>query len=413
MKKLLLILFAVMMVFSASAQTITVLHSGDTVFGDTSHFKIAEGLLKKDYPNAKVEWMKVDLADGSTLTMDAMLAADEAPNIYLDTTVRTSKYAVPEYALPLNEYIRDLDKFTDLAMYKVGGKLYSIPVSGSAQGMCINLDIMKDIGFTVKPDWTINDFLKMAELVKQKYGGKKYATGMFAANQSGDYLLNNWYASFGVNWYENGDYSKALVAKNGGAKVYEFYQLLVKQGYVPPNSATLNDDDYAADWAVGKLAATAFYPSWTKPYFDTAIQQKLIEKPFNYAFVPFPRAPGVTKVGTYFSGSVAVVHKTGTEKDKIAARLVEYLNSDETENLFAAKIGLIPDKKGLNMPTDPHVAQVGKIIADNGFQDVGLLDRRFTERRSLQFPILQQVLNLKLTSKEGIEKFEKALNSVK
>jgi hypothetical protein len=59
------------------------------------------------------------------------------------------------------------------------------------------------------------------------------------------------------------------------------------------------------------------------------------------------------------------------------------------------------------------VAQVGKIIADNGFQDVGLLDRRFTERRSLQFPILQQVLNMKLTPKEGIEKFEKALNSVK
>lgn len=413
MKKIFMVLVALMMVMGLSAQTITVLHSGDTVFGDTSHFKIVEKLLKKDYPKVKIEWMKVDLSDGSALTMDALLAAGEAPNIYLDTTVRTSKYAVPEYALDLKGLIRDLDKYADISMYMNNGKLYALPVSGSAQGMLINLDIMKDIGFTVKPDWSIADFLKMAELVKQKYSGKKWATGMFAANQSGDYLLNNWYASFGVNWYENGDYSKSTIAKNGGAKVYEFYQTLVKNGYVPPNAANLNDDDYAADWAVGKFAATAFFPSWCKPYFDTAIQQKLIEKPFEYMFVPFPRAPGVKKVGTYYSGSVAVVHKTGKDVDKIAARLVEYLNADESENLFAKYIGLIPDKKGLIMPTDPYVAQVGKIIADNGFQDVGLLDRRFTERRAAQYSILQQVLNFKLTPEEAIKKFNAALDGVK
>lgn len=412
MKKILMCLFLMVIALGASAQTITVLHSGDTKFGDTSHFTIAENLLKKDFPNAKVEWMKIDLTDGSSITMDAMLAAGEAPNIYLDTTVRASKYAVPEYALPLNGLVRDLDKYTDLSAYTRNGKVLSVPVSGSAQGMAINLDIMKDIGFTVKPDWTINDFLKMAELVKVRYGGKKFATGMFAANQSGDYLINNWFASFGVNWYE-GNYDKSVVAKNGGAKVYEFYQLLAKQGYIPPNSATLTDDDYVIQWAKGDLAATAFFPSWTKPYFDTVIQQKMIDKPFNYVFMPFPRAPGVSKVGTYYSGSIAIVHKTGTEKDKIAARLVEYLSTDELENLFAKNVGLIPDKKGLAMPSDPYVAQIGKIIADNGYQDVGLMDRRFTERRALQFPILQQVLNFKLTPKEAIEKFEKALSGVK
>lgn len=413
MKKLITVLLIIAAVFSVSSQTIVVLNSGDTKFGDTSHFTIAENLLKKDFPNIKVEWYKIDLADGSTLTMDAMLAAGEAPNIYLDTTVRASKYAIPEYAIPLNGLVRDLDKYVDLSAYTKDDKVLSVPISGSAQGMCINLDIMKDIGFTVKPDWTIDDFLYMAELVKQKYGGKKFATGMFAANQSGDYLLNNWYASFGVEWYKDGNYDKALVAKNGGAKVYEFYQTLVKNGYVPPNAANLTDDDYTLQWSVGSIAATAFYPSWVKMYFDTAIQQKLIDKPFNIAFVPFPRAEGVKKVGTYFSGSIAVVHKTGTEKDKIAARLVEYLSTDELENLFAKHIGLIPDKKGLAMPADPYVAQVGKIITDNGYQDVGLMDRRFTERRALQFPILQQVLNFKLTPKEAIEKFEKALNSVK
>jgi ABC-type glycerol-3-phosphate transport system substrate-binding protein len=277
--------------------------------------------------------------------------------------------------------------------------------------MAINLDLMKEIGFTVKPDWTIKDFLYMAELVKQKYGGKKWATGMFAANQSGDYLINNWFESFGVKWYE-GNYDKATISKNGGAKVYEFYQTLVKNGYVPPNSAMLTDDDYVIQWAKGDLAATAFFPAWAAPYFDTVIKQGLVKGKFNYAFMPFPRADGVKKVGTYYNGSVAIVRKTGTSVDKVAARFVEYLNDIVTENLFA-ELGNPPDKIKGNKPSDPHTAQVSKIIETEGIADWGLSDRRFTERRALQYPILQQVLNLKVSPDEAIRKFDAALSAVK
>lgn len=413
MKKFLIVLFALVLITGLSAQTITFLHGGDTKFSDgTTHFQRAEALLKKDFPNANIKYLKIDLSDGSSLTIDAMLAAGEAPNIYLDSMVRVSKYLLPEYALPLDKEIRNLSSYYPSSLYKVGGKVLGVSISGSAQGMCINLDIMKEIGFEVKDDWTIADFLKMAELVKQKYGGKKFATGMFAQNQSGDYLLNNWYAAFGVDWYKNGDYSKSVVAEEGGAKVYEFYQTLVKNGYVPPNSANLNDDDYAADWAVGKFAATAFFQSWTKPYFDTAMQQKLIDKPFNYKFVAFPKAPGVDKVGTYFNGSAAVVHKTGKFPDMIAARFVEYLNTVEMEGFFA-ELGVLSDLKGAKEPSDPYTNQIMNIVAKNGVHDFGLVDRRFTERRAFQYPILQQVLNLKITPEEGIKKFNAALNSVR
>jgi ABC-type glycerol-3-phosphate transport system substrate-binding protein len=411
MKKLLIILFAVLMVFSTSAQTITVLHDGVTTFDDgTTIFSRAEKEFAKFYPQAKINWIKLDLSDGSTLTMDAMLAAGEAPDLYLDSPVRASKYMIPEFAAVMPKSL--VDVFTPSSVFYIGGKPLGVLINGSAQGMCINLDIMKDIGYTVKPDWTINDFLYMAELVKQKYGGKKFATGMFAANQSGDYLLNNWYASFGVKWYENGKYDKSFVAKNGGEKVYEFYQTLVKNGYVPPNAATLNDDDYAADWAIGKFAATAFFPGWTKPYFDTAIQQKLIEKPFEYTFVPFPRASKDIVPGTYVNGSVAVLHKSSANKEAMVAKLVQCMNTVEIANKVAEK-NIVANVKGAKLPADPYIAQTATIMATNGVHDFGLFDRRFTERRSLQYPILQQVLNFKLTPKEAIEKFEKALNSVK
>lgn len=415
MKKFIVAVLIILMAIPVFAQTITVLHGGDTKFPDgTTHFGNVEKLLKKDFPNVKIEWIKIDLSDGSTLTMDAMLAAGNAPNVYLDSTVRGSKYMVPEYALPLEKEIRDIKNYVPgvLDNYYVGGSLMGLPIAGSGQGMAINLDLMKDIGFTVKPDWTIEDFLKMAELVKQKYGGKKWATGMFAANQSGDYLINNWYASFGVKWYKDGNYNKTIVAESGGAKVYSFYQLLARNGYIPPNSATLTDDDYVIQWARGDIAATAFFPAWVAPYFKTVIEQKLIDKPFNYAFVPFPRAVGVKKVGTYYNSSVAVVHKTGKPEDKIAARLVEYLNDNSTEGFFS-DLGNIPEKVGAKAPPDPYTAQVMEIIKNNGIHDFGLTDRRFTERRALQYPILQQVLNFKMTPEEAIKKFDAALNSVK
>lgn len=412
MRKFFVFALSFLIITGIFAQTITVLHAGETKLGDTTDFKMAEKMLKEEYPNVKVNWVRLDLSDGSTLTMDARIAAGDIPNIYIDSMVRASKYLVPEYAMPLDGLLKDVDSYYPSSLLRVNGKILGVMEIGSAQGMAINLDIMKDIGFTVKPDWTISDFLKMAELVKQKYGGKKWATGMFAGNQSGDYLINNWFASFGVNWYNNGNYNKASVADNGGAKVYEFYQLLVKNGYVPPNAATLVDDDYVIQWAKGDLAATAFFPNWTKSYFDTVIQQGLIKKPFNYEFVPFPRAEGVKKVGTYYNGHAMIVHATGTAVDKIAVRLVELINDVSIENLQVLD-GILPDRKATNPPSDPYTAQVMKIVAENGIHDFGLSDRRFTERRAMQFPILQQVLNLKITPEVAIKKFQDALNSVK
>jgi len=371
-------------------------------------------MVQRDFPGTIIKLFKIDLTDGSSLTMDAMLAAGRAPNVYSDTMVRASKYILPSFALPLDGLIRDLGKYTKetLAPYRRDGKLLALPSPGGAQGMCINLDIMKEIGYTVPPNWTIDDFLAMAELVKQKYGGTKWATAMFAANQSGDYLNNNWYASFGVEWYGK-DYNTSKVADNGGAKVYEFYQKLVKAGYVPPNSATLKDFDCIQHWSKGNIAATAFYPNWATLYIGQAIKQGTLARPFDYIFVPFPRAPGVSKVPTYYSGGALIVRKTGTAADAIAARFVEYANGPLAQG-FSASDGVMPTRTDAWIKnTDFHIGEIQKIIAEQGIQDVGLTDSRFTQRRGLQFPILQKVLNLEVTPEAAIAEFQAALSAVK
>ncbi len=101
-----------------------------------------------------------------------------------------------------------------------------------------------------------------------------------------------------------------------------------------------------------------------------------------------------------------------SEEDKIAARLAEYLNNPVTGNLFA-EMGCLVDRKDVKPCSDVHFQQVTKIVQENGIFDFGLSDRRFTERRALQYPILQQVLMLKITPEAAIKKFQDALSSVK
>jgi len=419
MKKHLFIFMAAFISVFSFAQNITflttdtkmILLSGE-MKGKSFYYDYALPKLLKDFPDAKVELLQVDLKTGATLSLDALLASGQAPNIYNDTLVRSSKLILPEYALPLDTYIRDLGKYNSgvLDPYKRNGKVLALPVPGAPQGMCINMDMMKEIGYVVPDNWTIFDFIVMAEKVKDYYGGKKFATGMFAANTSGDYLINNWFASFGAKFYKPGDYSRTTIRETGGAKAYEFFQALAKNKYIPDGAAMLNDDDYAAEWAKGNYAATAFFAAWMGPYWDTAIQQKFIAKPFEVKYVPFPRDFSVKNVPTYMMNAAFVIHKTGTAKDKVAARLVEYMNDGYIQSQMSLA-SVIPNRSDVKMlMDDKNLNAIMGIMKNNGLFDVGLTNAKFSATRPVHFPILQKVLNLAIAPEAAIAEYEKALN---
>jgi ABC-type glycerol-3-phosphate transport system substrate-binding protein len=416
MRKVFILFLGIIFSSIIFAQTITVLTNAVTVHDGKTIYTIAEDLLHKDFPNVKVQYQIIDVTAGSTMTMDAQLAAGTPPNVYLDSSVRAGKYMDVNYALDLSKYIRDLSKYNKGALdqYYRSGKLLGLPQYGGAQGICVNLDIMKDIGFTVKWDWTIDDFMKMAQLVKDKYQGKKFATMLFAKDQSGDYLLHNWFEAFGAHYYVNNDHDNAVIAKTGGAKVYAFYQTLIKNGYVPANAATLNDDDYCLQWLSGNLAATTFFPNWTAGYLKTGIDQGIIKQAFNFMFVPFPRGPGVAKVPTYINNGVYVVYNSKDDNlNKIAARFVEYANGLAAQDLVVRMESCISNRSDVPASTDPRVAEIANIVSQNGIYDAGLTDPRFTERRSFQFPILQKLFNFQISPDDAIKEYEAKLSSVK
>jgi len=186
-------------------------------------------------PDINLTILRLDNTAGSTLSMDALLAAGDPPDVLFDWVGRASKYMLPGFALPLQD-VMDIAPYLPgvLDPYTVDGDVLGIPAPAGTQGMAINTTIMDAIGYTVEFDWTVDDFLEMCELVKDYYGGEKWGTGMIAGNQSGDYLIRNWFPAFGAAFYAPGDYSRTIVGETGGAKVYEFFQHLVTEEYIPP-----------------------------------------------------------------------------------------------------------------------------------------------------------------------------------
>jgi ABC-type glycerol-3-phosphate transport system substrate-binding protein len=146
---------------------------------------------------------------------------------------------------------------------------------------------------------------------------------------------------------------------------------------------------------------------------QTAIEQKMIDKPFEYKFVQFPRGPGVKSVATYISNAAFIVHNTNNESiDRIAVRFVEYAN-DKRAQEWAVSVNNVSNRIDVAQSTNARLLEVATIASKNGVYDAGLTDPRFTERRSLQYPILQKVLTFKMTPDQAIQEYQRQLSAVK
>ncbi len=386
---------------------ITVLHSGDgTLTNGESVLGRAVELTKKDFPGLEIDLQQIDLSTGAPITMDTMIAAGTPPDAYTDSMVRLSRYIIPEYALPLDGLVDSAYLYTD--PLKRGGKLLALPMNGAAQGMALNLDLLEAAGYEVKDGWTDKDFLEMCQKVKEysdKTAKEVYGTGLFAGNQSGDYLWMQWFAVFGVKLYAE-DYAESTQV-DGGEKAWAFLKLLKDKGYVPENSASLTDDDYALMWSKGMLAATAFYSGWTEVYLKSALEQGLIDKPHRIKFVSFPNnAP----LCTNWSGFI--VNKD-TKYPKETVAFVKYATDAYIQQVQVKYGYSIAYRSDISAASDSEqLNQIVGVVAKNGLYDLGVTNSWFAEVRGQGFPILQGVLSGKITPKEAAELYTQKVNEI-
>lgn len=357
------------------------------------------------HPEIKVHQIVVDLSTGSGMTMDALVASGQAPDVYFDAPMRTAKYMVPGFALALDKYVTDWEDFfpSGLDSARRGGKIYGLPWAMWATTLNLNVDLLAKAGYKVEPGWSIDDFLAMCRKVRDLKNGS-YGTYLFAGNQSSDQWWMPWFAAFGAKYYAVGDYSRNTLNSPAAVKALNFMKSLVTEGYVRKDAASITDTEALTDFKAGKVAAGSMQAGHATG------------SPFAYRFVEFPRAAGVVPVGAAAGLTFAIVHESKDDARNRAAVAVAWaMTSPEAQRL---NVSIVPGSyqsrksvtdKGLLNERDDEILGV---MHKNGVLDMGITMPKFTPIRSMMFPLLQQFYIGKMSAEDVLSRYEAAANKV-
>lgn len=364
---------------------------------------------------AVVQRKLLDLSSGSTMSVDALVAAGIPPDVYADFAGRVAKYMVPEYALPLNDYIKDLDDFVPSVLETVtrGGKVMALPQTSWGVAMVVNDDLLAQAGYTMPAEWTTDEYLKAAELIKKNVPGA-YAGILFTKNQSSDQQWMPWFYAFGARVYAPGDYSKTIINTPKALETLKFWQKLVANGYVPAEPQNWDDDMALELWAKGKIAFMAMQVGHTLA-MDSAVKQGLLAKPFKIHFTDFPHAKGEKPTPASAGPSLILVHKSKDEvRNKAAARLAWWLTDPELQYISVVAVGSFPARLSAGSPlaNDPLWTGIANVIAKNGVCDLGITTQTFSAVRAQMFPLLSEMYMGKLKPEEVLAQYETNVNKI-
>ncbi|CAK0753482.1 putative Bacterial extracellular solute-binding protein [Gammaproteobacteria bacterium] len=421
MKRLFLFFILAALVIPAFGLDLTILSSGQTIFLEPKDgYKAVDDYIiakfQKEHPGVNVKQILVDLSSGSTLTIDAMIASGQAPDVYSDTGVRSGKYAIDAYALDLKPYLtaKDIADFVPslLAYGTKGSKILALPVATWIQAFAVNTDLMDSVGYKLPGTlWTTADFLTMAEKVKTT---GKYATILFAKNQSSDAWWMSWFGAFGAVQFANGDYTRTRLNSPQGVAALNFMKLLVDKGYAPAAPGELDDDMALEQWASGKIVGLMMQSGHAPPSIKSAVDQKILDKPFAYKFVEMPHSPAVSHGLATAGPSLIVVHKSNdATRNKLAFELARAFSAGEYMVEGAKRPGVFPALLSIpNTADDFGGKQIQAIMKVSGVMDLGSAIPQFSEIRAQMFPLLQEFYAGRLTAEQVLATYEAKVNKI-
>lgn len=369
--------------------------------------------IREEYPFLTLEAREADVATGEDVVMNALIAAGEIPDIYTDFLGRAGKYVTPTFAMALD--IDESEWYADqLEAYKRGGKLYALPQAAPGQAMVLNLTFLESIGYElpegIADGWTIDEFLELCEAVKQAGVPDVYATGLFGANPSADYLWVNWFASFGVTSFFADEYTRTTAYDPAFLETWKFFKLLLDRGYVHPNAAMWSvSPDFLQ--AIGKGTMVAFgsrmgWPSGMQANYNKDGQH------YEWMAVPFPSVDG-SLVPTAAGPHIVIGHKTSDPlRAEIIAKLVYMIATYNQE--AGAAYGSLPAMSTVKIPDVLPQGEdvVARLALEAGILDVGMAVPRYMEIRSLGTTVLQKLLKGELTPEEAHREYADTITAI-
>jgi ABC-type glycerol-3-phosphate transport system substrate-binding protein len=420
MKRITVCILLLAVALALGAAPLTYLNGGFTKYpgGPVNGFATIDEKLfadfEKSHPGYKINSIMIDLSTGSTLTMDAMTASGMAPDVYQDFGGRVGKYMVPEFALDLKPYLADWLDFVpaQLALVTKNGKIMALPFNSWANGFAVNTDMLASVGYKLPPvsQWTTDEYLRLA--AKLKASGK-YVHYLFAKNQSSDQWWMPWFYAFGAVQFAPGDYSKTRINSPQAVKALNYLKGMVDAGYVPADPGALDDDMALEAWATEKVATLSMQVGHAGPAIKSAVDQKAIDKPFNYMFTELPHAPGLAHTPISAGPTFAVVHKTAdAARNKAAAELALLTTGKEMTQVVSAVTGGFPALLSVKGNADARWNEINGLLRTAGVMDLGIVLPQFSAIRAQLFPLMQEFYAGRMTATEVLKECEARVNAI-
>ena len=406
MKRLILILCVLLVSFGLSAQKITVLHEGDGLYENekwATKYGRAAQVIEERYPGVKVEIINAagGIQGGLNVTLESLIATGQTPNVVSLTIMRASRFFKPGQALDLKLYVpNELKKWEPmwLARTTKDGKVYGVPGCVPALGLTINLDLAAEVGWKAPEpasEWTMDQFMEFCKLIKAKTTGK-YGTVLFSGSNPIPYVTC-WWASFGVEFFKNGDYSKLAIDSPQTRKALAWMREMIDKGYTPPNATEIIDDDSVDMSVKGNIGANLWAPA----------------PPANWAWYPFPSVAGAKNGGVFSNYEVAVaIDKKDKRLNQIGAELA-VLCVDEFFQKYSADHGGVPSSmKGIVVPklTIGKGDQQAAVIKKFGIFDMGAETAKYSAFRPVIRPFLSRFFTGEIDADTFIKEYTEAAN---
>jgi ABC-type glycerol-3-phosphate transport system substrate-binding protein len=415
------VLLVALVVAGAWSQTLTFMTNGVSRVSDAeAQFRYKNGVLEEIIARfavankIKVNVVTRDVSKGS-LTFDAMLAAGNPPDVWMDAGSYMVNYMNDDYALQLEKYLNLKDYDANLlALWTVNGHVYCIPFQNIATGMAVNLDMLKQIGYTLPElaKWTTDEFLSLAAKLKDAGIPATMIMGKGGMNS----WTNVWLQAFGAAMFKPGDFSRVTVNSPQALTALAYIKRLADNGYCPP-PLEVNDDDGVEMFTTNKVFSCLMQNGHADGWFPEQVKAKKIAVEPDYTFIEFPHAAG--RAHTPVSGyqTVVLTHKSKSEAtNKLVAALALEVSGREAQFQYCTTAGGFPTIKGFVPETGtaakPSYKAIAKLANEAGVYKDWPDGPKGLEVRRVWYTLSEQWLRGKSTDAVFLSQFETEANAV-
>lgn len=367
-------------------------------------------------PNIQVTYIHRDVSQGS-MTVDALMAKGTPPDVWLDAAGYFRNYLNADYALPIEQYM-DVSVYQEhlLAPYTRDGHVYAVPVSNVATGLAVNLDMLKDIGYTLpaQEDWTTEEFLRLAARLK----AAGYPATMIMTQQGLISWNIVWLYAFGAELFADGDYSKVAINSPEAVAGLEYMKKLVDEGFTPPYPNELTDDIAVDLFTTGKVFSSMMQNGHTDYWIPEQVKQGALDKPFDMTFIEFPHAPGRAHTPVYGYQTVVMAHRSDDAgRNAATMELFKTQVGSEYQTYVTTLQGGFPTLKDFEIPNmgtaaKPSYKAIAALAPAAGLMDLGGMHPRAKEVMAAAKIPIQEFMDGEISAQELLDRWEADANKI-